>query len=260
MNSNDFKAQHINACKNDFYGNGDLGRYIILPGSDGRAEYIANRLKNVKVKRHSRQHNLYLGTLEGENNIDVAVISSGMGCASMEVILYELIKLGGKRFLRIGTAGSLQNNYVKVSDIVIPTASIRDESSSKDYFPVEIPALPSWSWLMASEKTKQKNLSKYTVHFGSVHCKSTLYAREFFEGPLASQHKKYHQTIISSGALATEMETSQLFTMSSFFNQQASHSTYTRQKSIQSSAVLAICGDGKSFALMQVPRVIVQIS
>lgn len=79
----------------------------------------------------------------GREVIDVAVISTGMGCASADIIINELYLLGDKRFIRIGTAGSLQPTKIKVGDIVIPTAAVRDEDTSTNYIYREYPAIAS---------------------------------------------------------------------------------------------------------------------
>jgi uridine phosphorylase len=51
---------HINAISSDLAGNNNIGRYIFLPGSEGRAKTIASHFDNVTVKQHSRGHHLYL--------------------------------------------------------------------------------------------------------------------------------------------------------------------------------------------------------
>src|SRR5262245_18673294 len=105
MTTHKFNPFHINATAEDLAGNNGLGRYVLLPGSDGRAKAIAEYFTNTIVKTHPRGHHLYLGEIEGTNGpIEVATISSGMGCPSMEIILHELFHLGAKRFLRVGTA------------------------------------------------------------------------------------------------------------------------------------------------------------
>src|SRR5476651_2489588 len=130
-----FKPEHINATAEDFAGNHGIGRYILLPGSDGRAKEIAQHFDNLVTKSHHRAHNVYLGTLSCDGKIiDVATVSTGMGCPSMEIILHELFHLGAKRFLRVGTAGSLQP-WIKIGSIVNALASVRDENTSTRYLP-----------------------------------------------------------------------------------------------------------------------------
>lgn len=54
-----FQSQHLDAVREDFFGNGELGQYMILTGSDQRAKDIDSRFCNLKVKSHSKHHNLY---------------------------------------------------------------------------------------------------------------------------------------------------------------------------------------------------------
>src|SRR5688572_18152283 len=142
MTFSQFIPHHINATQADLAGNNGIGRYVFLPGSDGRAKEIAKNFKNVTIKKHDRGHNLYLGTLVHDNlKIDVAAISTGMGCPSLEIILHELFYLGAKRFLRVGTAGTLQSGWINTGSIINVQAAVRDDGTSHHYAPVEIPAI-----------------------------------------------------------------------------------------------------------------------
>jgi len=214
-----FTPHHINATKDDLAGNNGIGRYVLLPGSDGRAKEIANQFDNLTVKTHPRGHNIYLGTIAGEGKtIDVASISSGMGCPSMEIILHELFHLGAKRFLRVGTAGSLQPQLVKLGDLVSAQASVRDEDTTTTYVPVSIPAMASYEVTSAIlESAKNLNLSA-KLHTGMVHCKSSFYAREFGAGPKADENNAFMHLLTQCGVLATEMETAALFVQSQLYD------------------------------------------
>ncbi len=209
---------HINANADDLAGNNGIGRYIFLPGSDGRAKAIAEQFNGVKVKTHPRGHNLYMGTLSHQGQeIDVASISSGMGCPSMEIIIHELFHLGAKRFLRVGTAGSLQTSQIKIGDIINTQAAVRDESTTCDYAPIGVPAIASIEMIDAIHRAAQHcNLSD-RMHTGSVHCKSSFYAREFYAGPAHADNEHYMQLLIDNGVLASEMETSALFIQSQLY-------------------------------------------
>lgn len=213
-----FVPAHINATADDLAGNESLGRYLFIPGSDGRAKEIASHFDNLVVKSHPRGHHLYMGTLPYKGvSIDVASISTGMGCPSLEIILHELYSLGGKRFLRVGTAGSLQPNLVKPGDIVCAAAAVRDEATSRDYVPVEIPAIASYEMITA---INQANESGVLLHTGIVHCKGSLYAREFGVGPLGEQNQEYQKILSDYGVLASEMETGTLFILGQYYNHQ----------------------------------------
>lgn len=218
MTQTTFKPFHIQANSDDLSGNNGIGRYILLPGSHGRAKEIAQEFDNLKIKEHSRGHNLYLGTIaHGGKNIDVATISTGMGCPSAEIIMHELIHLGGKRFLRVGSAGSLQTN-INIGDIINVEESVRDEDTTSHYAPVDVPALASPEMVSTiANAASTLGLTK-KLHTGTVHCKSSFYAREFGAGPRAKENNAYMDSLTESGVLATEMETSILFIMSQFYD------------------------------------------
>jgi len=247
MTKNIFKPEHINATEKDLAGNHGIGRYIFLPGSDGRAKEIAGHFDNMTVIEHPRAHNVYLGTMTHQGKkIDVASVSSGMGCPSMEIILHELFHLGAKRFLRIGTAASLQPE-VRVGDIVNVQASVRDENTTTHYAPLEVPAVASLEFtsaiLLAAEKL---NLSA-ELHTGLAHCKSSLYAREFLAGPKAEEHKAYLDFLCRYGVLASEMETAALFVQSQFYNHQLSRQGQAPSTRVLAGAILAIAGTLEGF-------------
>ncbi len=247
--NNLFVPHHMNATTDDFAGNQGIGRYVFMPGSDGRAKEIASHFDQMETKIHPRAHNVYLGTLKTTDGhkIDVAAISSGMGCPSTEIIVHELYNLGVKRFLRIGTAGTLQPGFLKVGDIVNVQASVRDEDTSRHYAPVEVPAVASLEYvssvLLAAERLKLSHL----IHTGIVHCKSSLYARELASGPRASENNAYLNLLAESGILATEMETATLFIQTQLYNYQLMQQGDGHAFHVRSGAILGIIGTTDHF-------------
>jgi uridine phosphorylase len=234
-------AHHIHANADDLAGNNGIGRYIFLPGSDGRAKFIAERFDNFDVKPHSRSHNLYTGTLTDNGvKIDVAAISTGMGCPSIEIILHELFHLGGKRFLRVGTAGSLQTNRIKIGDIINTQASVRDESTTVDYAPLCIPAVASLEMLDAINCAALTSKLNHLVHTGTVHCKSSFYAREFYAGPRHVENEAFMNLLIANGVLASEMETAALFIQSQLYHHQLMQQGKGKAFKVLSGAILGI--------------------
>ncbi|MCA2961190.1 MAG: uridine phosphorylase [Silvanigrellales bacterium] len=239
-----FVPEHMNAEPGDFSGNGGRGRFVLMPGSDGRAAQIAERFDGVQVKRHPRCHNLYLGSLStAEGSLDVACISTGMGGASLDIIANELYALGARRFLRIGTAGSLQPEVLRTGAVVVPTASVRDESTSLRYLPVEIPATPSVEVLMASHAEAQA--SPFPISFGVIHTKDSLHAREFGAGPMAAENGRFMELLRAGNVLASEMECAQLFTLRALWERRQRDEGGPQ---VQAGAVLAIVGDDAPFA------------
>jgi len=255
-----FVPHHMNITEDDVKGNGGIGRYIILPGSDGRAAKIAEYFKNVTVKKHPRCHNFYMGQVEVKGKIvDIASVASGMGSPSIDIIVNELYRLGARRILRVGTAGSVQPSYIRTGALVIPTASVRDETASACYTPREVPATASLAFIEAARKACAM-LGINNVFTGTVHSKDSLYAREFREGPMAIEHERYMKILRDSGVLASEMECSMLFNLGAVFNQQlisvkagvlqagAVGYMVNPEDQFLTGAVLAIIGDDSAFS------------
>lgn len=237
---------HINASINDLSGNQGLGRYIFLTGSDNRARQISEQFNTVTVLNHPRQHNLYLGTIPGhDQTIDVAAISTGMGGPSADIIINELLMLGAKRMLRIGTAGSLQPEHVRVGDVVIATAAVRDDKASWDYIYREYPALASMEYLIATGRALSASQNTINAHFGIIHSKSSLYAREFHLS-LMPENDEYMSVMQKAGVLASEMECAQLFVLSSLMNAQA---CVTKDRTILCGCLLTVIGDVTAFSM-----------
>ena len=158
----------------------------------------------------------------------------------MEIILHELFHLGAKRFLRVGTAGSLQPTLVKLGNIINVVAAVRDEDTTKHYVSGDVPAIASpeyTSTIIHSAKT----LHLYdALHSGTVHCKSSFYAREFGAGPMADVNNNYLKLLSDYGVLASEMETAALFIQSQFYNHQLRLQGSGPEYRVLAGAVLAI--------------------
>ncbi len=245
MNTNDFKAHHMSVSAEDVAGNNGLGRYILLPGSDGRAASIAEYFSDRFVKEHSRRHNFYAGTLslDGEP-VDVAVVATGMGCPSVDIIVNELVRLGARRLLRVGTAGSLQPGRIPIGSIVVASAAVRDEGTTRLYMPIEVPAIAAPEMVAAANRACEICGAKHRFT-GIVHTKDSLYARELEAGPRVSENERFMEQLRSSGALASEMETAMLFTLAQIYTQELRADGKTIE--VEAGAVLGIIGDETAF-------------
>ena len=236
-----FTPHHMNATVVDLAGNNGIGRYILLPGSDGRAQEIAQSFNHLQVKQHPRGHHLYMGTIDCDGKpIDMAAISSGMGSPSMEIILHELFNLGGRRFLRIGTAGSLQTKSVKLGNIINVQASVRDEHTTVHYAPLSVPAIASFEFVLAILRSAKKLGMLDLVHTGIVHSKSAYYAREFGAGPQAEKNRAFIHLLTECGVLASEMETAALFIQSQLYNYQLMQAGVGPANRVLSGAILGV--------------------
>lgn len=245
MNTADFKAHHMSISTEEVAGNNGVGRYILLPGSDGRAASIAEHFSNGWVKEHSRRHNFYAGTLDLEGEpVDVAVVATGMGCPSVDIIVNELIRLGARRLLRVGTAGSLQPGRIPIGSIVVASAAVRDEGASRLYMPSEVPAVASAEMIAAANRASAVCGVEYGFT-GIVHTKDSLYARELQAGPRAAENERYMEQLSSSGVLASEMETAMLFTLAQIYTQE--FRSAGERLDVEAGTVLGIIGDETAF-------------
>ena len=95
---------------------GEYAEACLLPGDPLRAKYIAETFLDDPVQRNSERGMLgYTGTFRGK---PVSVQSSGMGCPSAGIVIEELVQLGVKRILRVGTCGGLQPD-LSIGDLIV---------------------------------------------------------------------------------------------------------------------------------------------
>ncbi len=98
---------------------------------------IAQYFDNPVLIADNREYITYTGTLDG---VKVSVTSTGIGGPSASIAMEELSRCGADTFVRIGTCGGMQPE-VKSGDIVIATGAIRMEGTSREYAPIEYPAV-----------------------------------------------------------------------------------------------------------------------
>lgn len=189
---------------------GDVGRYVILPGDPKRCEKIAAHFCDAKLVADSREYVTYTGTLLGER---VSVTSTGIGGPSASIAMEELVRCGADTFLRVGTCGGMDLN-VKGGDIVVATGAIRMEGTSKEYAPIEFPAVADLEVTNALVKAA-KSLG-YTYHAGVVQCKDAFYGQHEPEKmPVSYELLQKWEAWKRLGCKASEMESAALFVVAS---------------------------------------------
>jgi len=196
-------------------GNGDLGRYVFLPGSDARATRIASHFDDVQVIGNPRGLRTHLGRLRLDGaQVDVAVSCSGMGPGSAEVVVQELLNAGARRIVRVGSCGSM-NPAMQPGQVAILTGAVRDELTTRHVVPVEVPATAHPLAVAAMmDGARAAELAEHCF-VGLGHTKDSLYAREFGVGPLGEQNQRYGRVLEAAGAIASDMEASVLFVLAS---------------------------------------------
>ena len=147
------RQYHIQVAK------GEVGRYVIMPGDPKRCVKIAQYFDNPVLIADNREYITYTGTLDG---VKVSVTSTGIGGPSASIAMEELSRCGADTFVRIGTCGGMQPE-VKSGDIVIATGAIRMEGTSREYAPIEYPAVANLdvtNALVAAAKEKGLSSAK----------------------------------------------------------------------------------------------------
>ena len=189
----------------------DIGKYVIMPGDPKRCAKIAAHLENAVQVADSREYMTYTGLLDGEK---VSVTSTGIGGPSAAIAIEELSKCGAHTFIRIGTCGGMQDNVIG-GDVVIANGAIRMEGTSKEYAPIEYPAVPNPLCLNALLMAARKN--EFHFHVGVVQCKDSFFGQHEPEVmPVGSELEYKWQAWLRMGCLASEMESAALFTAGSF--------------------------------------------
>ena len=198
------KQYHIQA------GRGDVGKYVILPGDPKRCEKIAKYFDHAKLIADSREYLTYTGYLEGE---PVSVTSTGIGGPSAAIAMEELVMSGADTFIRVGTCGGMQTE-VKSGDIVIASGAVRMEGTSREYAPVEFPAVADVGIVNALMESAKELGADF--HVGVVQCKDSFYGQHSPETkPVGYELLNKWEAWKRLGCLASEMESAALFVVAS---------------------------------------------
>lgn len=185
---------------------GDVGRYVILPGDPKRCKKIAEHFDNAVLIADSREYVTYTGYLDGER---VSVTSTGIGGPSAAIAMEELVLCGADTFVRVGTCGGIDLD-VKGGDIVIATGAVRMEGTSREYAPIEYPAVADLEVTNALVAAAAD--LGYTYHTGVVQCKDAFYGQHEPERmPVSYELLNKWEAWKRLGCKASEMESAALF-------------------------------------------------
>lgn len=194
------RQYHINCV------HGDVGRYCILPGDPGRCESIAALFDGAAFVGQNREYVIYTGTLLGEK---VSVCSTGIGGPSAAIAMEELTAIGADTFIRVGTCGGIDLD-VKGGDIVVATGAVRMEGTSREYAPIEYPAVADFEVANALVESCRELGLPY--HVGVVQCKDAFYGQHEPERmPVSYELLNKWEAWKRMGCKASEMESAALF-------------------------------------------------
>ena len=189
-------------------GKGEIGRYCLLPGDPGRCEKIAAYFDDPVHVGMNREYNIWNGKLCGET---VTVCSTGIGGPSTAIAVEELYACGADTFIRIGTCGGI-NLDVCSGDVVIATGAVRQDGTSREYAPMEFPAVATPDVLFPLIDAARE--LKLPHHAGVVQSKDSFYGQHSpSRMPTARELEAKWEAWKRLHVLASEMEAATLFTV-----------------------------------------------
>ncbi|MBA3844482.1 MAG: DeoD-type purine-nucleoside phosphorylase [Actinobacteria bacterium] len=178
---------------------GEYAEAVLLPGDPLRAQYIAETYLDDVVQRNSERGLLgYTGTYEGK---PVSVQGTGMGCPGAAIVFEELVQLGCKRLIRVGTCGGLQPDHA-LGDLIVALTAVPADSTAMHLVANE-PHCPTASWNLIHGAVHTAKQIGQDVRVGPI------VSSDLFYNPDAGQYERWSKR----GVLAVEMEASVLFTI-----------------------------------------------
>ena len=178
---------------------GDYADACLLPGDPLRAKYIAETfLEDVRQVNAERGLLGYTGTWNGK---PVSVQGTGMGCPSATIVFEELIQLGVKRLLRVGTCGGLQADHA-LGDLIVAISAVPADATATHLVGGE-PHCPTASWELVHEAVHVAKHAKEPLRVGPI------VSSDLFYNPDEGQYERWSKR----GILAVEMEAAALFTL-----------------------------------------------
>lgn len=180
---------------------GDIGDYVLLPGDPARSDRVAKYLEDARLVADNREHRTFTGSYKV---VKVSVTSTGMGCPSAAIAAEELINIGAKCLIRIGSSAALQEG-IKIGDLMISTASMKNEGTSRFYVPDCLPAVPDFDLtrvLIDTAKDMKDEIS------GSLY-----YGINASDDAFYGETQEWIEKLSKLGCLNVEMESSALYTV-----------------------------------------------
>lgn len=179
---------------------GDISPYVLVCGDPARAEQISKLMLESKELAYNREYRTFIGYYEGQK---ITVTSHGVGSAGAAICFEELIKIGAKVIIRVGTCGSLTDDLSQ-GDHIIATAAVREDGVSSLIIPLGYPAVADLDIVMALENASKEEKTNYK--------KGIILASDlFYPGLLPTSLELYSKANVKG----VEMECSTLFVIAS---------------------------------------------
>ena len=170
--------------------------YALLPGDPGRLDRIADLLTDVEELAYNREYRSLRGYYQG---VPVLAVSTGIGGASTTIAVEELVRIGVKSMIRIGSCGALQPD-IRLGDLILVNGAVRDDGASDTYIDSIFPAIPDTELLIACMESAKELKAEY--HVGIARSHDSFYIDDEEEVSAYWAEK---------GVLGSDMETAALF-------------------------------------------------
>jgi len=197
---------------------GEVSKYVLLPGDPARADLIAKTWDESRLIARHREFTTYTGKYRG---VPISVTSTGIGAPSTAIVVEELLRVGADTFIRVGTTGAIQS-YIETGDLIITSASVRLEGTSKQYVIPEYPASSSPEVVMALIEAAESLGERYWVGI-------TASTDSFYLGQSRPGYRDYFPSfarnllpdLSMANVLNFEMESSVILTLSNIYGARA---------------------------------------
>jgi DeoD family purine-nucleoside phosphorylase len=177
---------------------GDYAPLVLIPGDPNRARRISERFDEGSARQVNEHRGLlgYTGTYRGT---PVSVQTSGMGTPSLSIVVEELLRLGAKRLIRVGTCGGIAKG-LRTGELVIATAACPVDGATATYLHGE-PYAPAADFALTRAIVDAAAKEGIAARTGLVASVDVFYNTD----------ADYAQRWRDRGVLAFEMEASALF-------------------------------------------------
>lgn len=193
---------------------GDIANYVLMPGDPQRVEKISSFWETAKKVAEHRQFVTHTGTFKGA---DISACSTGIGGPGTAIVVEELANVGADTFLRVGSCATLKKD-IDIGDIIISTAAVRLEGTSKQYVRPEYPASASYEVILAFVEAAESLGVSY--HLGISASTDSFYLGQSRPG-FGGYTQKMSETLIEDLTRANianfEMEAATLFTLGNIY-------------------------------------------
>lgn len=180
---------------------GDIGEYVLLPGDPARSNRVAKYLDDAQFIAENREHRTFTGFYKG---VRISVTSTGMGCPSAAIASEELINIGAKCLIRIGSTAALQEG-INIGDLIVSTASMKNEGTSRFYVPDVFPAVADFDFTATLIETAKEMKEDYPFNL--------YYGINASDDAFYGETPEWIESLHKLGVLNVEMESSAIYTV-----------------------------------------------